>query len=244
MGELNPFNNPDIDQKRIAPYMLETVGKCENIIIGKFKKERNKYKLQEKTELTNAHPLACKYFSQIQIPSNQLAEARISEDILRELDISMDKIIKIAVTQTDVHKIITVGVESDWSDINKSRVNYCYVNKLLEKEVVQIMRNIRTKLFPLPDEQIERFVKRSQYLLLNHATHIAVNNSLKAKDTRLKIKSEYDEKDCMILAHSYVVDLISFLEREYKQYLDEDLQIPYQSDLLKKMLLFKKPKRL
>jgi hypothetical protein len=242
MGELNPFNNPDIDQKRIAPYMLETVGKCENIIIGKFKKERNKYKLQEKTELTNAHPLACKYFSQIQIPSNQLADARISEDILRELDISMDKIIKIAVTQTDVHKIITVGVESDWSDINQSRINYCYINNVLEKEVVQIMRNIKMNLFPLADEQIERFVKRSQHLLLNHATQIAINNSLKAKDTQLKIKPDYDEKDSMILAHSYIVDLISFLEREYKQYLDEDLQIPYQSDLLKKNAFIQKAK--
>lgn len=48
MGELNPFSNPEIDQTRIAPYMLETVGECEIIIIGKFKKEGDKYKLQEK----------------------------------------------------------------------------------------------------------------------------------------------------------------------------------------------------
>lgn len=242
LGELDPFNNPDIDQKRIAPYMLETVGKCENIIIGKFKKERNKYVLQEKTELTNAHPLACRYFRQTHIPSNQLADAMIPKDILKELDVSIEKIIKMVVTQTDVHKIITIGVESDWSEINQSRINYCYINKVLEQEVVHIMRNIKMKLFPLSDEQIERFVKRSQHTLLNHSTQIAINNSLTAKDTQLKIKTNYDEKDSMILAHSYIVDLMSFLEREYKQYLDEDLQIPYQSDLLKKNAFIQKAK--
>lgn len=240
MGELNPFSNPEIDQTRIAPYMLETVGECENIIIGKFKKEGDKYKLQEKKELTNAHPLASNYFNQIHISSNQLADAMIPDDILRELGVSIDKITKIAVKQTDAHKIITLGVESDWCQINQSRINYCYLNKVLEKEVVQIIRNIKINLFPLKDEQIELFVKRSQHLLLNHATHIAADNSLTAKDTEFKIKPEYDEKDCMILAHSYIVDVISFLEREYKQYLDEDLQIPYQSDLLKKNAFIQK----
>jgi hypothetical protein len=242
LGELSPFSNNEIDQNRIPTYMLETVGKCENIVIGKFKKKRNKYILHKKQELTNAHPLANNYFSQVHIASNQLEEGMVPENILKDLDVPKEKVINVSVKQTDAYKVVILGVESDWAFIDKNRLNYCYINKLLEKEVASIKRNIKKKLFPLKDDAIKQFIHRSQHTLLNFATDIAVENSITANDTVLNIKADYTDKDCMILAHSYIVDLISFLEREFKTYLNEDLQIPYQSDLLKKNGFIQKAK--
>lgn len=116
---------------------------------------------------------------------------------------------------------------------------YCY--HLLKNENDKIKKRNKERVFKLKSkEQIEQHIHRKQYALENLAHRLIKEiNPVNSADL-YQFSNDYNKMDCLKITYIHLEKLLRFIEKEYRNYLNVNSQIPYRSTLLKEFEITKK----
>lgn len=118
---------------------------------------------------------------------------------------------------------------------------YCYhslknENEKIKKINKETIFNFKSK------ERVEQYIHKKQYALENLANRLIKDiNPINSSDI-YKFSSIYDKNDCLKITYVYLEKLLRFIEKEYKNYLNVNIQVPYRSILVKEFEITNKLK--
>jgi hypothetical protein len=109
---------------------------------------------------------------------------------------------------------------------------YCYHS--LKNENDKIKKINKEKVFKFKSkERIEQYIHKKQYALENLAHRLIKEiNPVNSSDI-YQFSNNYDKIDCLKITYIYLEKLLRFIEKEYRNYLNVNIQIPYRSILVK-----------
>ncbi|EKT4500175.1 hypothetical protein JE943_000139 [Flavobacterium psychrophilum] len=116
---------------------------------------------------------------------------------------------------------------------------YCY--HLLKNENDKIIKLNKERVFRINSkEKIEHYIHRKQYALGNLA-HLLIKEINPANSLDIyQFSSNCDKIDCLKITYIYLEKLLCFIEKEYCNYLNVNIQIPYRSILVKEFEITEK----
>lgn len=229
-GDLVPDK---INASMIAEYLTNEQILCQDMIIGKFKKNNNEFQLIEKMRVSSAHPLAESYFCRNEIPFPNNIREVLSSNILNQLGLKLDKIDNnIFYRKNENLKIIGVAFDAEWEEMPEDRLRYCYLNTLLLEMEVQHINAIRQFTIIHNDEKLKSGIAKLQRVLNSYLTELIEKHNLKSSDLEVKVKNKYSEKDCAVLIYKSIVVVLDFISTTFYEYIDPLQNIPYYSKLL------------
>ena len=109
---------------------------------------------------------------------------------------------------------------------------YCYHS--LKNENDKIKKINKEKIFNFKSkERIEQYIHKKQYALENLANRLILDiNPINPSDI-YRYSSNYNKIDCLKITYVYLEKLLRFVEKEFNNYLNVNIQIPYRSILVK-----------
>lgn len=222
-----------LDALKVADYLNSEQMVCKDMIVGKFKKVGNEFKLIEELRISTVHPLADSFFikNEIDFPNNP--STLISPRVFELLNLNHEKIKNDYVykKQNGVD-IIGVALESEWSEIENDRLSYGYINFQLKDMEAEHIKKLRKLALNSTDEVIKKTIVKLQSIFNSYLTEIINEYQLKPIDLNIKLKQSYNRKDCAILVYRSIVKVLDFLTTMFYNLLDLSQQIPYYSKLL------------
>lgn len=120
---------------------------------------------------------------------------------------------------------------------------YCYHS--LKNENDKIKKINKETIFNFKSkERVEQYIHKKQYALENLANRLIKDiNPVNPSDI-YRFSSNYDKIDCLKITYIYLEKLLRFIEKEFKNYLNVNIQIPYRSILVKEFEITHKLKEL
>jgi hypothetical protein len=120
---------------------------------------------------------------------------------------------------------------------------YCYHS--LKNENDKIKKINKEKIFNFKSKQrVEQYIHKKQYALENLANRLIRDiNPVNPSDI-YRFSINYDKIDCLKITYIYLEKLLRFIEKEFKNYLNVNIQIPYRSILVKEFEITDKLKEL
>lgn len=205
----------------------------ESFLIYKvnFIKQNGNVKYTVKKPLHNLHPkiankdcIACEPITEFD---------SLIPEILDELEINQDTFELRWHTKNDTFALyILQEIEIIDLPTEQRFFLYCYhslknENDKIKKLDKQIIFNFKSR------ERVEQYIHKKQYALENLANRLIKDiNPVKPSDI-YQLSSNYDKIDCLKICYIYLEKLLRFIEKEFKHYLNENIQIPYRSILVK-----------
>lgn len=120
---------------------------------------------------------------------------------------------------------------------------YCYHS--LRNENDEIKKTNKERVFKLKSrEKIEQYIHRKQYALENLAHRLIKEINPENSSDLYQFSSDYTKIDCLKITYIYLEKLLRFIEKEYRNYLNVNVQIPYRTTLMKEFEIIKKLKEL
>lgn len=109
---------------------------------------------------------------------------------------------------------------------------YCY--HCLKNENDNIKKINKEFVFKFKSkERVEQYIHKEQYALENLAHRLIKEiNPMNSSDI-YQFSNNYDKNDCLKITYVYLEKLLRFIEKEYRNYLNVNIQIPYRSILVK-----------
>ncbi|RTY97228.1 hypothetical protein EKM02_14070 [Flavobacterium sp. RSP49] len=120
---------------------------------------------------------------------------------------------------------------------------YCYHS--LKNENDKIKKINKETIFNFKSkERVEQYIHKKQYALENLANRLIKDiNPINSSDI-YRFSANYDKIDCLKITYIYLEKLLRFIEKEFKNYLNVNIQIPYRSILVKEFEITHKLKEL
>jgi hypothetical protein len=172
-------------------------------------------------ELKNLENLSCAKFKSF-IP-----------EILAELNIqqsSTEYHFRKHKDNNNLYVIVNCKIE-DLSEENRFFL-YCY--NLLKQENEQIKQTTKEIIFGLKSEEsIEHYIHKKQYALENLAYQLIRDINPNTSIDIYEFSSNHNKIDCLKLTYIYLEKLLRFIEKEYHNYLNVNIRVPYRTILLK-----------
>lgn len=133
--------------------------------------------------------------------------------------------------------------ECEIEDLSQEKRFFLYCYHSLKNENNKIKKTNKERVYKLKTKkQIEQHIHRKQYALENLARRLIKEiNPVNSSDL-YEFSNNYDKIDCLKITYIYLEKLLRFLEKEYRNYLNVNIQIPYRSTLVKEFELTNKLK--
>jgi hypothetical protein len=133
--------------------------------------------------------------------------------------------------------------ECEIEDLSQENRFFLYCYHSLKNENYKIKKINKERVFKLKSkERIEQYIHRKQYALENLAHRLVKEiNPINSSDL-YQFSSNYDKIDCLKITHIYLEKLLRFIEKEYRNYLNVNIQIPNRSTLIKEFEITNKLK--
>lgn len=111
--------------------------------------------------------------------------------------------------------------------------NLFYIHQVLKKENLNIKRAIKEQVFRHKTNlKIEHFIHKTQ-LALETQLHLLIKHiAPKTKKELYEYSGKFDKSDCLKCQFFHLEKLLIFLEREYAEYLNVKLMVPYRTVLI------------
>lgn len=227
-GSLEPSKMNGSHLLFISKYLKEELAECQDMILGKFKKQGKKYELVEKLKISSAHPLASDYYTHYQIRFPNIENEIIPEPILKQLEVKHREDIQ-PVLLKKLHNITHIGISfpSNWNDLEDNRLKYCYFNHQLKEIARKTKSDLRADVFNSSEAQSTELIHGIQTLLLSYLNDLVIKFKLKESDLIIKVKSEYSDKDCASLIHHSIVDILNFIYTHFPDKMDQKQIVPF-----------------
>lgn len=205
-----------------------------NIIIADFKKGKRGLVLTSKKIIYSLHP-EIDSINKLQL---SLFQENVSEVLdskaLKMLQLNREDILSYALNTSHSNNKIYIKVKSNCDSLNINEARYYYYNMILKEEVSRIKKSINEHVFKLKSqEEIEHYIHKLQQTLVNLSFRVSKLFDSDSQKEIYKSAQEFNERDILYLVYITIEDLLRFFERSFLKYIDQNIQIPYRSDLVK-----------
>ena len=133
--------------------------------------------------------------------------------------------------------------ECEIEDLSQENRFFLYCYHSLKNENQKIKKINKERVFKLKSKKrIEQYIHRKQYILENLAHRLVKEiNPINSSDL-YQFSNNYDKINCLKITHIYLEKLLRFIEKEYRNYLNVNIQIPNRSTLVKEFEITNKLK--
>lgn len=229
-GDLVPNK---ITSSKIAEYLTDEQIPCQDMIVGSFKQNNERFELVEKLKICSAHPLAEVYFKSNEIPFPNSINQVVDSNILKQLNINPDKLDNnIFFRKQENLQVVGVAFDAEWMEVEENRLKYCYINSLLSEMEVQHINAIRQMTFIHDDNKLKSSITKFQRVFQSYLHEITEKFNLKPSNLKVKVKKNYTDVDCAALIYKSIVVVLDFISSTFYEYIDTNQNIPYYSKLL------------
>lgn len=233
-GDLSPFADGIEKPLKYNTALKEMNTTCFNYIIASFKKHQNNLKLVDKKVVSSLHPLADKLIT----PQQNLFQAADIENIapnaFKVLNVKKQNVVNVSYSRQPNKVCIYIKEQRNCNDIPNHEAKYYYYSDLLKKSSESIKLNIKKTVFEIPSEEnIQQYIHNQQQAVINLCWQLMKIINPAQKTDIYKIATEFSDTDILNLTYTYLEDLIRFIEKHYLKYIDENIQIPHRSALIK-----------
>lgn len=207
---------------------------CFNIIIATFKKGSKGPVLTSKKCVSSLHP----EMEEI----NKLQLCLFQDDITNVLDrksikslgINTNQVLHHAIEATKNSSKIYIKVTGSLETLTAPEIRYYYYHIVLKDEVYRIKKSITNEVFKLVTSvEIENYIHKLQQTLINLAYHVSSLFDSDKLHNVYKPAEKYNDTDIFYLIYNSIEDLIRFFEVSFFKYMDQNIQIPCRSALVK-----------
>lgn len=233
-GNLSPIANQQNNSEHYIRYLQQRHSQCYNLIIGTFKRSKTKFVLQNKKEINSLHPSAAKLSnSQLDIfqdmPVNEL-----SNDVIKALNLNKAIILSVHYKQQPNETILHIKSSLNWNEVEFKEIKYYYYNGILNEEVLRIKESIKEQVFNFKStEKTEHFIHKLQQTLINLCFRLIKILNFKEQNDIYVPSVNFSNTDILNLTFIALEELIRFVEKNYLNYIDQNIHIPYRSALVK-----------
>lgn len=233
-GDLSPFSQSHADFRKYSLLLKEKHESCYNVIIANFKKSGNKFTLLNKKVISSLHPFAGKVVNpQRELFQNMNLE-ELSPEVYKLLALKKSSVINISYSNLPNKTSLSIKESRKCEDIPGIEARYYYYNDLLKEEVIRIKENIKKTILDSPSvEAIEHHIHKLQQALVNLSFQVIKFFNPKQQNDIYKIADEFTDTDILNLCFINLEDLMRFFEKNYLNYINQDILIPYRSALMK-----------
>lgn len=169
---------------------------------------------------------------------------RYIPEILEKLEVN-EKNIQIRWYSRNDNVSLYILLEIEINALSNEHRFFLYCYHFLKNENERIKKLNKETIFNFKSkERIEQYIHKKQYALENLANRLIKDiNPINSSDI-YRFSSHYDKMDCLKITYIYLEKLLRFIEREFKNYLNVNIQIPYRSTLVKEFEITDKLKEL
>lgn len=207
-----------------------------------FIKTKGQTKFKIKNPIHNLHPKATEINRNKSEPITDF-EHYIPE-ILKELNLNLQEV-ELFYTSKNDNEILYILKEIEIKTLSNELRFFLYCYHSLKNENDKIKKINKETIFNFKSkERVEQYIHKKQYALENLANRlIKYINPINSADI-YQFSSNYDKIDCLKITYIYLEKLLRFIEKEFKNYLNVNIQIPYRSILIKEYEITDKLKEL
>lgn len=237
---LKEIKNPKIIfSNDLTPFLENFTSESFLIYQVDFIKKNGETKYIIKKPIHNLHPKVTKiFFKEFDIVKEfELFIPKILDELnLVEYQISMRSCSK---NENTLYLLQQYEIE----DLSQEKKFFLYCYHSLKNENTKIKKTNKERVFKLKSKKsIEQYIHKKQYALENFAHRLIKEiNPVNPSDI-YQFSNNYDKIDCLKITYIYLEKLLRFIEKEYRNYLNVDIQIPCRSSLVKEFEITKKLK--
>ncbi len=232
-GELSPFIDVAADPNKYNRQINEKYKQCYTYTIASFKKTKDKFTLLDKTVMSSLHPLVDKVITPQQNLFHVAEIKDIAPEAFKVLQLDKQNIVSISYSQQPAKTLIYVKEIRQCSEIPFNEAKFYYYNDLLKTEVLRIKEAIKEAVFTnSAPGGIEAYIHNQHHSMINLC--FSLMKMLDIEDVDIyKPAIEFTNTDILNLTYIKLEDLLRFLEKNYLNYIDKNIQVPYRSSLIK-----------
>lgn len=235
---INEFSRPFVNQSaNLNEYKSIFQSKFDafyNIIVANFKKSNKGLVLNSKKVICSLHPeIDSINDQQISLFQDNVSEV-LDSKALRMLRLKSDDIVNFGFQNSQSTNKIYIKVKSSYDSLQLNEARYYYYNLILKDEVARIKKSINEHVFSLrSQEEIEHYIHKLQQVLINLSFRVSKLFGSESRVDIYKSAQEFNDRDILYLIYISIEDLLRFFESSFLKYIDQNIQVPYRSDLAK-----------
>ena len=236
---INEIKNPKIVfENDFVPFLVSCTEESYYVYKVNFIKENGTIKYQIKQPIHNLHPKFEEINSEESFVDKDLQS--FVPAILKELNIEPTTT-RLYWGNQNGNDILYILSDVDIENLtNESRFFfYCYHS--LQQENERIKKLNKETIFNFKsNERIEQYIHKKQYAIENLASRLIKDINPANTNDIYKYSNKYDKTDCLKVVYIYLEKILRFIEREYRTYLNINIQVPYRTILIKEFEITKK----
>ena len=123
--------------------------------------------------------------------------------------------------------------ENSQLNLSKEEAFYIYCYKFSKRENEELKQYIKQKVFNANSKnEMEHFVQKSQYALENVTSKLLVDINPDNTLELYEINQENTVKECLKITYIHIEKLLRFIEKEYQNFLNENIKVPLRTVLI------------
>jgi|APLak6261664116_1056043.scaffolds.fasta_scaffold00282_4 hypothetical protein len=221
----------------LAPFLKKFASKSYLIHQIDFSLSNNKIKYAAKKPIHNLHPRVAKLKFKVTEPNSELEQ--YIPTIVKELNISSNHTnwCWCAKNKNTLYLVQDCEIE----DLTQEQRYFLYCYHILKKENYKIKKIDKERIYKLNSKiKSEEYIHQKQYALENLAQRLIKEINPEKVSKLYQFSDDYNKTDCLKITYIYVQKLQHFIEKEYKNYLNVNGHIPYDSTFVKEFEISKK----
>lgn len=224
-------NSKPTSNDEILKFIKERSSESYLIYQVNFIKQNGGISFKTNNPIHNLHPKASE-LNVVECETIPEFEVFIPE-ILQELNIKhSDKMFRWS--SENENNTLFILMKCKLEDLSFENRFFIYCYHLLKNENDKIKKLNKERVFRIKSkERIEHYIHRKQYALENLAHRLIKEINPVNTIEIYQFSSNYDKIDCLKITYIYLEKLLRFIEKEYRNYLNVNIQIPYRSILVK-----------
>jgi hypothetical protein len=198
-----------------------------------FSKNEGLVKYSIKDKVHNLHLKAPDFF-----PTNCSIDSDFEKyipSILRDLNIQ-NTTATFCWSSYHENNILIICEQCPIEELTPENLLFLFCCQKLKQENNKIIKINKERVFSLKSKgKIEHYIQRKQQALENLSHRLIREINPIVAIEIYQFSSEYNKSDCLKVVYIYLEKLLQFIEIEYLQYLDIEIQVPFKTLLIKEL---------
>jgi hypothetical protein len=231
----SPFTIQKEDLNSYKEFFKSKSDNFYNVVVASFKRRGRAITFSNRKKICSLHPEIERINKQqLSLFQNNISEA-FDVKSLKSLEIKVDEIISFAFEKGSSNTKVFFKIKSSCDNLRINEARYYYYNSILKEEVTNIKKSITNHVFLLKSSlEIEHYIHIQQQALINISFKLTKLFNPSSFNNVYKPAEEFNDDDILSLTYTYLEDLLRFFETSFLKYIDQNIQIPYRSTLVKK----------
>ncbi|MCD6065868.1 MAG: hypothetical protein K0S33_694 [Bacteroidetes bacterium] len=208
-------------------------GSCEHVTVATFGRSGRKFVLKEKSIINSLNPSYEDISSQTNLFENVPAD-HLAREVLALLHIDKSNVKSVEVENKQGKSIVRIRQKIQCESLPEVEARYYYYCDVMRNEILRIKRHIQTAVFEFrTPKEIELYVHNMQQSLISLCFRALRQLLPGDQSTIYKTSTEFTDTDILKSCFISLERILRFLEKHYLKYVDENIQIPFRSSLIK-----------